>query len=135
MPTPGTKLLQDTLDRLILKALSLGLLHGYGIGQRIMQMSKNYRDRNQALVGLAAFSAALVSLSANKINERVWSYHATGNYFSPPGVGAAPGRVIAEEDDLTPGAHPVVMLSYQCWQKRFGADSQIIDKSVLIGDW
>jgi PadR family transcriptional regulator, regulatory protein PadR len=41
MPTPDTKLLQGTLDMLILKALSIGPLHGYGIGQRIMQMSKD----------------------------------------------------------------------------------------------
>ena len=41
MPTPGTKLLQGTLDMLILKALSLGPLHGYGIGQRIVQMSED----------------------------------------------------------------------------------------------
>lgn len=32
-------LLQGTLDMLILKALSLGSLHGYGIMQRIHQMS------------------------------------------------------------------------------------------------
>jgi transcriptional regulator len=32
-------LLQGTLDMLILKALSLGALHGYGIGQRIAQIS------------------------------------------------------------------------------------------------
>jgi DNA-binding PadR family transcriptional regulator len=37
MPTPDTKLLQGTLDMLILKALSLGTPHGYGIGQRIIQ--------------------------------------------------------------------------------------------------
>jgi PadR family transcriptional regulator, regulatory protein PadR len=41
MPTPNTKLLQGTLDMLILKALSLGPLHGYGIGQRIMQMAED----------------------------------------------------------------------------------------------
>jgi len=39
MPTRDTKLLQGTLDMLILKALSMGALHGYGIGQRIVQMS------------------------------------------------------------------------------------------------
>ena len=39
MPTPDTKLLQGTLDMLILKALSLGPLHGYGIAQRLMQTS------------------------------------------------------------------------------------------------
>ena len=43
MPTPDTKLLQGTLDMLILKALSLGPLHGYGIGQRIMQTVKGAR--------------------------------------------------------------------------------------------
>ena len=32
-------LLQGTLDMLILKALSLGALHGYGIGRRIGQIS------------------------------------------------------------------------------------------------
>ena len=32
-------LLQGTLDMLILKALSLGALHGYGVIQRIHQMS------------------------------------------------------------------------------------------------
>jgi PadR family transcriptional regulator, regulatory protein PadR len=39
VPTPDTKLLQGTLDMLVLKALSLGPLHGYGIGQRIRQIS------------------------------------------------------------------------------------------------
>ena len=32
-------LLQGTLDMLVLKALSLGPMHGYGIGQRIQQLA------------------------------------------------------------------------------------------------
>ncbi|MEP7273816.1 MAG: ABC transporter permease, partial [Acidobacteriota bacterium] len=94
---------------------------------------KDYRDRNQVLAGLAAMGMAPVGLSNNGINERIWGLHVTGNYFSLLGVGAVLGRVIAPEDDLNPGAHPVVMLSYQCWQKRFGADPQIIGQSALIG--
>ena len=39
MTTPKADLLQGTLDLLILKALSLGPLHGYGMIQRIRQMS------------------------------------------------------------------------------------------------
>lgn len=39
MSTPKADLLQGTLDLLILKALSLGPLHGYGVIQRIRQMS------------------------------------------------------------------------------------------------
>ena len=93
---------------------------------------KEYRDRNQALAGLAAYGGATVSLSSNGSNERISGSYVTGNYFSLLGVGAALGRVIAPEDDRTPGGHPVVMLTYQCWQQRFGADPQIIGQSVLI---
>jgi transcriptional regulator len=32
---------QGTLDLLVLKALSLGSMHGYGIGQRIQQLADN----------------------------------------------------------------------------------------------
>ncbi len=39
MPKEKADLLQGTLDMLILKAVSLGPLHGYGIIQRIHQMS------------------------------------------------------------------------------------------------
>ena len=41
MPKPNPKLLQGTLDMLILKALSVGQMHGFGVGQRIMQMSEH----------------------------------------------------------------------------------------------
>jgi PadR family transcriptional regulator PadR len=40
-------LLQGTLDMLILKALSLGPLHGYGVIQRIRQMSGEMLDVEQ----------------------------------------------------------------------------------------
>jgi PadR family transcriptional regulator PadR len=40
-------LLQGTLDMLILKALSLGPLHGYGVIQRIRQMSEEMLDVEQ----------------------------------------------------------------------------------------
>ena len=39
MSKSKAELLQGTLDMLILKALSLGELHGYGIIQRIQQIS------------------------------------------------------------------------------------------------
>lgn len=34
-------LLQGTLEMLVLKALSLGPMHGYGIGQRIVQLAED----------------------------------------------------------------------------------------------
>ena len=41
MTAPVAGLLQGTLDMLILKALSLGEMHGLGISRRIGQISRN----------------------------------------------------------------------------------------------
>ena len=47
MTQPKADLLQGTLDLLILKALSLGPLHGYGIIQRIRQLSDELLEVEQ----------------------------------------------------------------------------------------
>jgi transcriptional regulator len=38
--SPKSDLLQGTLDMLILKVVALGPIHGYGIAQRLQQMSR-----------------------------------------------------------------------------------------------
>lgn len=40
MDSPNTDLIQGTLDMLILKALSLGAMHGFGVARRIEQVSR-----------------------------------------------------------------------------------------------
>jgi len=48
-PKPDTKsdLLQGTLDMLILRTLSLAPMHGWGISQRIQQISRDVLQVNQ----------------------------------------------------------------------------------------
>src|SRR5579885_3848312 len=41
MDNPKSDLLQGTLDMLVLKIVALGPMHGYGIAQRIRQISKD----------------------------------------------------------------------------------------------
>jgi PadR family transcriptional regulator, regulatory protein PadR len=41
MPTEKSDLLQGTLDLLVLKTVALEPMHGWGISQRIQQMSQN----------------------------------------------------------------------------------------------
>lgn len=47
MPPRPLDLLQGTLDLLILKTLALGPMHGWGISQRIQQMSDDVLRVNQ----------------------------------------------------------------------------------------
>ncbi len=47
MSTSKSDLLQGTLDMLILKTLALGSMHGWGISQRIQQVSQDVLQVNQ----------------------------------------------------------------------------------------
>ena len=47
MSLPPTDVLQGTLDLLILKTLSLAPMHGWGISQRVQQISKGVLEVNQ----------------------------------------------------------------------------------------
>src|SRR5690606_3880302 len=48
-------------------------------------------------------------------------------------LGARPlhGRLISEEDD-TPGAPPVAMLSHELWSSRFGGDPAVVGSTVTL---
>ncbi len=56
----------------------------------------------------------------------------SGRYFSTLGVHAVAGRTIGVEDDRIPNAHPVAMLSYGYWKRRFSLDPSILDKTISL---
>ena len=47
MPQPSADVVQGTLDLLILKTLSLAPMHGWGIAQRIQQLTQDVLQVNQ----------------------------------------------------------------------------------------
>jgi ABC-type antimicrobial peptide transport system permease subunit len=93
---------------------------------------KDIRDRNEVFSGLIAYRFAPLSLSYDGVNERLWGYVVSGNYFDTLGVKAALGRVISAEDDRSPGGHPVAVVSHKYWQKRFGGEQSVIGKEVIV---
>ena len=95
---------------------------------------RDFRDRNEALSGLLVYRFVPLSLSRSGANERIWGYEVSGNYFDVLGVKAIMGRTFLPEEDKTPLAHPVAVLSYQSWQRRFGGDAEIVGKDVLLNN-
>ncbi|HEV2664665.1 MAG TPA: ABC transporter permease [Blastocatellia bacterium] len=93
---------------------------------------RDFRDRNNVFSGMLAYRYTPLGLSVNGVNERIWGYLATGNYFESLGVKPALGRFFTPDDDKAPGAHPVAVITYDCWQKRFAGDPQVIGKTVII---
>ena len=91
---------------------------------------RDIRDRNNVLSGLAAYRILPASLGLPGNSQRLWGYLVTGNYFDVLGVRAVRGRLLGPQDDRVPGGHPVAVLSYACWQKRFGGDPTVIGRVV-----
>lgn len=58
----------------------------------------------------------------------------SGNFFQVLGVPAALGRTFIPGDDDAVGGAPVVTLSHGYWQRRFGGDSGVIGREVLINE-
>jgi predicted permease len=56
----------------------------------------------------------------------------SGNYFEVLGVRPALGRVFTAADDRTPGAHPVAVLSYGYWMRRFGGSSSVLNQTLVV---
>ena len=56
----------------------------------------------------------------------------TGRYFRLLGVGAALGRTLLPEDDVTRGGHFVVMLGHAYWQSAYGGDPGVLGRSIRI---
>jgi predicted permease len=91
------------------------------------------RDHNQHFDGLAGWGGISASLNANDAAELVGGYIVTGNFFDVLGAGpAARGRLIGPSDDVTPGAHPVVVIGYDFWETRFAGDPGIVGREVRL---
>jgi predicted permease len=93
---------------------------------------KDLRDRNQVLSAMAVYRFAPMSLSHNGANERIWGYLVSENYFDLLGVRPVLGRTFLPEEGSAPNAHPIAVLSYGCWQRRFASDPAIVGSAVMI---
>jgi hypothetical protein len=95
---------------------------------------KDFRDRNEVLDGLLVYRFVPLSLSRNGVNERVWGYEVSGNYFDVLNVKPLQGRTFAPDEDKTKLTAPVIVVSYDSWQRRFGGDPNLVGKDVLINN-
>src|SRR5205823_5239658 len=90
---------------------------------------RELRDNNGVFSSLLASSdlrqlQIAIDGSPEKANGRL----VTGNYFETLGVKPLLGRTFTAEEDRSPGADPVTVISYGYWQRRFSADPSVIGR-------
>ena len=108
---------------------------GPGFSPYSYPVFREMRENNTAFSGMFARSGLQVSLSSGGQTERVQGEEVSGNFFSMLGVNPLLGRLLTEEDDQTPGASPVAVLSYNFWQRRFGGDPQIVGQTISLNNY
>src|SRR6185437_11078967 len=91
---------------------------------------REIRDRNQVFSGVLAHYPLSLTMSRNGRAESIKGELVSGNYFDVLGVHAVVGRTLTRDDNRVPGAHPVAVLSYGFWQRRFASDPAILNRTI-----
>ena len=91
----------------------------------------DFRDQNQGLAGIAAFATWSATLTNRGDPDRLQGVRISANAFQMLGVEALAGRTLMADDDK-PGQQFVVVLGHGLWQRRFGADPQLVGKTLTL---
>jgi predicted permease len=82
--------------------------------------------------GALCRAATTVNLSTGGEPRPAAAEIVSGSYFQVLGVSAALGRLLGNDDDGTPGANPVVVLSYDFWKTQLASAPDVIGRKVLV---
>jgi putative ABC transport system permease protein len=88
----------------------------------------------EALSGLAAYTTRPVNLILGQHVERINVGLVSANYLNVLGVRPVAGRAFLPEEDATPGAHAVALISEGLWRQRFGAAPLRGDQQVWLAN-
>ncbi|HEY2015278.1 MAG TPA: ABC transporter permease [Bryobacteraceae bacterium] len=93
---------------------------------------RDYRDQNQVFSALLLHTPVTINLTGRGDPQMLMGQLVSGNYFSTLGVKPVVGRGFLPEEDITPGASPVVVLSYGLWTRQFGRDAEVTSRTMSL---
>lgn len=104
---------------------------------------QDYAAHSQTMVGLTLMSetGATLGVEHSKPVEgqsqreefgQVSCQLVAANYFSLLGAEMALGRGFLPEEEVTPNAHPVAVLSHYFWERAFDSNPQIIGQTIRL---
>jgi predicted permease len=95
-------------------------------------LCRDVAAQKQFFDGVFCRHPTTVNLSAGQQYEQVNAEIVSGTYFPVLGIQPALGRLIQQDDDLQPNAHPVAVLSHAYWKDRLASDRAIVGRRVFI---
>jgi predicted permease len=93
---------------------------------------RDLRDQSEVFSHMTAYDWVPLSVSTGGEARLCFGQLVSGQYFETLGVKAALGRVLAPEDDVTEGAHPVAVLSHAYWTRQLGGAREVVGRTLTI---
>ncbi|MCZ6837396.1 MAG: ABC transporter permease [Planctomycetota bacterium] len=93
---------------------------------------EDYRDQADGFAHIVAWNSIDVSLGRGDASEMRVGEIVSGDYFEALGTKPLLGRFLTLEDDKTPRAHPVTVISAMYWESKLGGDPDIVGKTLAI---
>jgi len=94
----------------------------------------DYSGQSTSFTGLAAEDMISAAVDAENQSDVIWGQVVSANYFDVLEVKPILGRTFLPDEDKTIGANNVVVLSHSFWQRRMGADANIVGKTIQFNN-
>jgi predicted permease len=91
---------------------------------------RDYRDRTDVFSDIACYQSTIARYQSNGASEYLLGEVVSGSLFRLLGVRALVGRTLEPEDDVSPGGHPVAVLSERFWRTRLGGRPDAIGETL-----
>ena len=104
---------------------------GYTHNEVAMANYLDWRAQNHSFDQLALYRWWNVNLTGNDTPERIQGFLITANYTDVTGIKPMIGRAFTAEENQ-PGKGDVAMIANSLWQRRFGADPNVVGKTITV---
>ena len=84
------------------------------------------------LIAVSVAEQTDLTYGSDQAMEKAYIQYVSGWMFRSFDLRPAAGRLLIDDDDLDPGAHPVAVLSYDYWTRRFGRNPKVVGSAVSI---
>jgi putative ABC transport system permease protein len=91
----------------------------------------SYREQNRTFQGIGLWSTQVSTVTGLAEPEEVRRLTVAAGTLETLGVEPAIGRAFGERDDMATSA-PTVMLTHGYWQRRFGGDTAVIGRTIVV---
>ncbi|MEP6765258.1 MAG: ABC transporter permease [Gemmatimonadaceae bacterium] len=92
---------------------------------------EDWRAQSHSIENFVAYNYAERILDGGNEPERILGLEASANIFNTLHAAPLRGRVFAANEDQ-PGSNRVVVLSERFWRRRFGGDTTIVGRSIIL---